>query len=1189
MYLKRMELFGFKSFAEKSELDFSPGIAVVIGPNGCGKSNLVDAVRWALGEQSVKSLRGARMDEVIFSGSESRKALNFAEVSLTFADAGTFLNLDYNEITVTRRLFRTGDSEYYINKSPCRLKDITELFLDTGLGKDVYSVIGQGKVDEIINSRPEERREIFEEAAGILKYKLRKREARRRLEETRENLVRVQDLIFELETQIEPLQSQAEITHHYRALRQRVEHEEKNLLSFRLQGSRAQLNQVNKQLQVVNDALIAVAAQSGLLEEELQNLKSQQQLCHRAKVEQEQKLNALTRSVEYQDSELRLLRERESRHQEQLAQNKQRVQQVDHLLAELAEKKSLSERDLLARTENLDLAETKLEGLQLALVELEAGVLSKELEEQQEKIYQAGARKESALSTIEELNRRLERLQLQKNSLEEERGDLQQKLSQLQESREAMLAQAEDVREQLAAAKAQEKEAVERQEQEKKDSLNLSAQEQKKKEALYGINSRLNLLQEQEATLTGYYRGVKEIMQIQSSLPCVFGPVVDLVSVDEKYIQAIEFALGGSLQYIVAATEDAVREAIRFLKDNNRGWATFLPLDILRPAADPLERYPGWRDLDGVLGKASELVKTDPAYQKAVDYLMASILVCRNLEDASKAARFIKHSCRVVTLDGEVINPGGSIRGGSLPKRDASLPLGRRKEIDALRKQQALSEADLSKISAELNKARDKFVDAGNSVAKAAECRQKLQEQLVILQNKTETVMREESIQVERYQAGQIISGQLAAEHAESSQRLTSLQQQVEMCNHDTRHLENELAGKKESYQRFLDEKKQFETNITETLVKINSYQEQLETLVARIKELTENFNKPTLEKQEKNLEFEKIQRELIDNQAAQKRIAAALADLNEEKAGLIVELESRNKLANQIETALMELEEKGKRLQSQNYRQEKRERELSVEQTRLQTEINYQEIRFKELFRTLDLALLDTDYNQEESQRLVDNLKEDMEALGEVNLGAIEELARLEERINFLKSQQEDLHNGEIALGKVLAEIDQRMEFYFTRAFETIGNNFSQTFQELFDGGKVILNLSDKNNILEAGIEIVAQPPGKKLQNISLLSAGEKVLTAIALVFAILRFKPAPFYLLDEVESALDDTNLARFTSFLKQSSEQAQFILISHRKRTMEGASVLYGVTMPEPGVSRLVSLKMEHNKISWGNKLA
>ena len=1187
MHLKRMELFGFKSFAEKSELSLSPGIAAVIGPNGCGKSNIVDAVRWALGEQSVKSLRGTRMEEIIFSGSDNRKPLNFAEVSLTFDGAGNFLNLDYDEITITRRLFRTGDSEYYINKSPCRLKDITELFLDTGLGKDIYSVIGQGRVDEIINSRPEERREIFEEAAGIFKYKLRKKEAKRRLDETRENLVRVQDLIYELNTQIEPLQAQAEITRKYKSLQQHMQEEEKKLLSYRLQGSRDELSKIEKQLENLNEAMLSSTAQSGMHEKELQDLKNCIYDRQHEKREIEQNINETTRKLEQKENDLKLLGEREDRFSDQLKQNNNAIERLDLLSEEYTEQKSRYEADLNEKEELLNQSKAELQQLKQQLDTLQSSALVETVEGKQEDIYKAGVQREAAVSTIEELGRRLERLAEQKRQKLAEESTLDKQLTQSEDKLQV-------ANEKVIRAEKELQSITENLEQENKqlkiiqDELDRAlAGEQKVKENLHGLNSRLNLLQEQDAALSGYYRGVKEVMQVKKDFPGIVGPVGDLIAVDGDYSQAVESALGGSLQYIVAKTEQTVHQAIGYLKKNNRGWATFLPLDILQQAADPLQRYPGWKDLPGVIGKASELVKVDQDYRNAIDYLISSVLVCRNLEDASKAARFIKYSCRIVTLDGEMINPGGIMRGGSIPRRNAGMPLGRRREIEELQQNKKEILDEVKRVEEKVRALRSDLSSFHVKRDKISELRENAEKQLQLAAAEYAGAERDKQTVNERIASITLALKEIAEEETEIKERLGDLDNEVEANGTRIEKLEEELAELKEDYRMFIDQKNNLEQQITASMVKVSSYGEQKEAIAARIKELSANLGVPVKEKSEKLNECEKLKAELEGNLAEQKKIKEELQDFYTGKADLISGLDSKNEELNQLEADLINLEEEGKKRQSRLSRQEKREKYLSVEQSRLQAETNYQEIRFRELFGNLELTVIDEEFEPEESSRIIENLKEDIEALGEVNLGAIEELNRLEDRINFLTEQKDDLQKGEASLQKVLAEIDQRMEHYFNYAFEKINDNFKQTFEELFEGGKVILKLTDDDNILDSGIEIVAQPPGKKLQNINLLSAGEKVLTAIALVFAILRFKPAPFYLLDEVESSLDDANLSRFTKFLKQTAKQAQFILITHRKRTMEEAEVLYGVTMPEPGVSRLMSLKLENNTFTRENK--
>jgi chromosome segregation protein len=1178
MYLKRLELFGFKSFADKTELEFSGGIAAVIGPNGCGKSNLVDAVRWVLGEQSAKALRGSRMEEIIFSGSDSRKPLNFAEVSLTFNEAGAHLNLDYNEITVTRRLFRSGESEYYINKSPCRLKDITELFLDTGIGKEIYSVIGQGRVEEIINSRPEDRREIFEEAAGILKYKLRKKEARRRLEETRENLVRVQDLIFELETQVEPLIAQAEVTGRYRELRRRIDGLEKELLSYHLQHTREALRKIERQWSGVADALASTAAQGGLMEERCHELKQQQQEQSRAREEVERKLALVSREIEQQESELRLLRDREGRHREQLEQGARRLHKLEEDAGLFQAEKTGKEHELHLKQEAAAAEQERCAALRRELELLEQSSLINEVEEQQQRLYRAVTRQKTAETAVRELVQQEERLSQRKRSLDADREELARRLGLFKPYGEALKAGRDDLAEQAAAASALLSHEAQRLEELRRKLAALAQEEQQHREEMRGVKSRLQLMQEQEAALSGYYRGVREILQARSSLPGIVGPVVDLLTVDEAYTRAIETALGGGLQFIVADTEKAAKEAIRFLKEGNRGWATFLPLDTIRLFPSGLERYQGWRGLEGVLGKASELVRVPLPYQKIADYLLGSIVICRDLEGASRTARFIGYSCRVISLDGDMINPGGAIRGGSIPRRNAGLPLGRRREIESLEEEQAALHKKMASGAEKIESARRELARAEESFQRAASHKAELEEKLQTARREEEGRVKEEEFFKERLDGLNDALRSLDEEEAELKRRREAFKLQEQACLQEISLVEAELAGKKELYQRSLAEKKELENALTTALVGLNSCQEQEQALMGVLAKLETDLSRLRQERLEKQDEAEQIRAELVKNKALQDKAAAALEQLQQRAAGLIAALDEQKKEASLLAAAVVDCEEQERQWRTLMARLEKRERFLAVEQARLKTEIEFQLKRFEELFRSRETVPVPPDFDALESEQELRALKEDLEGLGEVNLGAIEELKRLQERINFLKGQQDDLHKGELSLRRVLAEIDQRMEECFNASFEQIGANMQQVFSELFHGGQVLLRLTDPRDVLESGIEIVAQPPGKRLQNISLLSTGEKVLTAVALIFAILRFKPAPFYLLDEIESALDDVNLARFTAYLKQASREAQFILITHRKRTMEEADVLYGVTMPETGVSRLVSMKLE-----------
>ena len=1178
MYLKRMELFGFKSFADKTELELNPGVTVIIGPNGCGKSNLVDAIRWALGEQSAKTLRGNRMEELIFSGSAVRKALNFAEVSLTFGGVGSALQVDYDEITVTRRIHRSGESEYLINRSPCRLRDITELFLDTGAGLEIYSIVGQGRVEEIINSKPEDRREIFEEAAGVLKYKLRKSEAQRRLDETRENLIRVQDLIYELETQIEPLAGQAETTRRYQELQGRLQEVERQLYSHQLHWTREELAGVEEQLQKVTASLGETAAHSTTQEQQLQQLKLLQQKEGRRYQVLEQEVNRVFREMENQENELRLLGEREGRHREQIEQDQRRLEHLAAAIKRLGDEKESCSQELKLKSEALSREEKRCEELRRALEQKERESHGKAVEEQQEQIYRAEGRQKALGASLEELKQQEERLIRRRRALLEEVRTLSDEEERLAQEHEERSSAARRFRESVQQAEAEIARSEERLEELNRALASLQVKLQRFREQTGAVESRLQLLQEQETGLKGYYRGVQKVIKARHRLSGIIGPVVDLLEVEERYLRAIETALGPALQYIVVDREKAALEAVRFLKENNFGWSTFLPLDTIRTGESPLERFPQWREVSGVYGKASDLVRVEPAYEKVLTYLLGSILVCCDLKAASEAARLTRYRFRIISLEGDQINPGGAIRGGSLPQRHAGLPLGRRREIEALKQELAGRGKKRAQWEKEIAGLQQKIEGAR---AALAELRKKRDEKAGG-QQQAERALQEKSAALamvkQRREDSAGALEEITAEEKELLQRFEQMDRESGAIAEEIAGAVEKLAGIKEIHRRKLGEGKELQEDLTAALLRLNSLQEQEQALRDNLQRVSRELSGPLEEQLEKKGAGADLEQALAKNRSSREKAETLVQQLREKSAALAMELQEQKKKVDGLTGELVDLEEKQRRNRRRLARHERRERHLAVEQSRLQAEHGYRQDRFTGLFGDDEPLEAEPDFDAEESEQLIEVLREDIEALGVVNLGAIDELARLRERIDFLQDQQEDLQQGELSLRRIIGEIDQRMAFFFNEAFQEISVNFEKVFSELFEGGRVLLRLTDPENLLESGIEIIAQPPGKKLQNISLLSTGEKTLTAVALIFAILQYKPAPFYLLDEIESALDDINLSRFTAYLKKASQNAQFVLITHRRRTMEEANIIYGVTMPEEGVSTLVSLDLD-----------
>ena len=1181
MYLKQVELIGFKSFYEKTKMEFAPGITVIVGPNGCGKSNLVDAIRWALGEQSSKSLRGGRMEEIIFSGTQERKPLNFAEVSLTFGDVGASLNLDYEEVTVTRRLYHSGESEYLLNKAPCRLKDITGLFLDTGVGKDFYSIIGQGRVEEIVNSRPEERREIFEEAAGILKYKRRKKEAQRRLDETGENMDRVQDLISELEYQVEPLKEQAEVAGEYRLLQEQIDAAKKKLLAYQVWFYGKECKQVETKLLRSDTAVASAVAEGGRREKQLLELRQRLQEETGLLRKEEQDLNRQMRELEQVEGKLQLLAERNVHYREQL---QELADQCQDRLKEAGKLTALS-RELGEEIKEKRRAAVKEQDrrhrLEEELKQFEEGSLMKGLEQQQQALLQVTSDYNAAEAAVKELGLQLEREEKRGAVFQREEEGINRELNDTISRQEELKSSLVISRRKVADLKNSRRKGLER-----LDELTGQLERTRKivqgdREELRALDSRIRVLKEQEADLSGYYRGVKGVIQAsrgdRATLTGIVGPLVDLITVEEKYLRAVEEALGGGLQSIVAATGEAAKKAIGFLKQNNLGRATFLPLDMITVYPSGLDRHSQWRGREGVLGRLAAFVKVEPVYRRVIDYLLGNVVLCRDLEAAVGAARAIKYSCRVITLEGEVINPGGSMRGGSLPKRSAGL-LGRRHEIDTLQKNRDRLEQKLLKVSREMERLQEKILAFKATREETIRLLEEEQERLIQLVKLEDQLAQRRLHGEERLKTLVSSREEYRRERAALTGRLRVAGQQVQDYKQMLVRVRQALEGEKGLYEEGLARKEELEKKLTGSLLKLNSLQEQEHSLQEKLARI--NGERERLEGEVKKLRVreEKIARALENNQAEE----GELRRLQREQGALLATATERvEKLQEEVRTRglrLAELEAGDQKWLKRRQRLERRKQKLGLEQARLQAELKLWRLRYSEQFGEGEPEAPEIKLNPAQVEKEIEELQEQQGALGEVNLGAIDELKRLEERIEFLQRQVEDLREGEQSILSVLAEIDRHMARYFTRTLELINQNFLTVFKDLFGGGKAYLELTDPDHLLDSGVEIVAQPPGKRLQSITLLSTGEKVLTALALIFAILLHKPAPFYLLDEVESALDEVNLSKFTDYLQKLSDQAQFILITHRRQTMDTAGIIYGVTMPEPGISKLVSVKID-----------
>ncbi|AZK47825.1 chromosome segregation protein SMC [Paenibacillus lentus] len=1182
MFLKRIELAGFKSFADKTEMEFVRGITAVVGPNGSGKSNISDGIRWVLGEQSAKSLRGGKMEDIIFAGSDSRKAVNYGEVSLTLDNTDHALPLDFSEVTVTRRVHRSGDSEYMINKQSCRLKDITELFMDTGIGKEAYSIIGQGRIEEILSTRSEDRRGIFEEASGIVKYKSRKRDARRKLDDTEQNLLRIHDLVSELEDQIGPLKEQSEKALRYKELREELKHKEISLYVHQIEKIHETWSEANAKLAKLQEEQLAlstiVSAHDAKLESDRLALR---QIEEHIDVLQGQLLE-YSESFEKSEGFGEVLKEREKnliQNREQLRQslavNEERYAQRAEEMNALSEKFAEAEKQLNELRTELSAEEVKLIGVTGGISQAQEEALKGQLLETMNEMAEARNEIRYADQQKESVQRRMDRSEEEGLKWQEDLARLKGRKADLERVLSRLSKEIADLRSRYIT------------ESERHQSLQKLAEEsstnirkwEQRREALI---SRRDTMKEMEEDFDGFILGVKEVLKAsrKSLLGGVHGAVAELIRVPEKLELAVETALGAAMQHIVMENEAVSRQAIAFLKQRQLGRATFLPLDVIRPRQISAADKRTLEEAEGFIGIGAELVGHDPRYANIVGSLLGSVVFASDLERANKMAARCQYRFRIVTLEGDVVNAGGSMTGGSQHRKNSNL-LGRKRQLDQLAGDIRESEEMLEKLRLGMNDVRaqmkqceqelDKLREAGDS--KRAEEQSQTSE---LKQVKHE--LRHVSEQFELY-------GQEKGHYAQEIEELVKSKAAAEAR---LQELEKEEQTIRQSIQAAEFARKANES-VKEEL------QHQLTGLKVREGKLDQECNSLREQLQRSEEEFEIQKKELEQNRSILQSIEADLKQneiqsvnqreemndfrLKKERTSEQLEMEraSRIVLVKKLEDGESETKEQRIGLKAV----EEQLRQTEIQANRLDVELDNILHKLSEEYE-LSFELAKQRYAVPEdvpqTQGEVKELKRQITLLGEVNLGAIDEYERVSERYQFLTEQKDDLIEAKTTLYQVIKEMDDEMSKRFKITFDAIRKEFGTVFTKLFGGGRADLVLIDPDNLLETGIDVVAQPPGKKLQNLQLLSGGERALTAMALLFAILHVKPVPFCVLDEVEAALDEANVARFAQYLREFSEQTQFIVVTHRKGTMEEADVLYGVTMEEGGVSKLVSVKLE-----------
>ena len=1185
MYLKNIEVQGFKSFAQKINFEFHNGITGIVGPNGSGKSNVGDAVRWVLGEQSAKQLRGGNMQDVIFSGTETRKPLSFASVAITLDNSDHKLPVDFQEVTVTRRLYRSGESEYLINGSACRLKDIHEMFYDTGIGKEGYSIIGQGQIDKILSGKPEERRELFDEAAGIVKFKRRKNTTIKKLEEEQQNLVRVTDILSELTRQLTPLEKQAETAKIYLGKREALKELDVNLFLAENEHTEGLLKELEektktaeRQLQETGGAYEKTKEEYDRLEKELESL--------------EEKMESLREETQGKALQKQQLEGQINVLNEQLSAGEQNREHYESRLLSIAEELSKKEEAKKEQQEEGELLKEKTSEMKKKMKKKEEA-----LSNIQENIRECSAAVEDGKNEIIEiLNTRAttkgkaQRFDTMMEQIGIRKAELSQKILKLKSEEEEQSGAMK-----RAAAKYEAITALIEEMNEECNRLNeevFSIQEQLKNQngqmeagqaAYHREASRLDSLKNMAERYDGYGNSIRRVMEQKERVPGIEGVVADLIQVNKDYEIAIETALGGSIQNIVTDNEQTAKQMIEFLKKNRFGRATFLPLSSVN-ARGEFSQKEALKE-EGVIGLASELVNAAPRYQGVIRYLLGRVLVVDHIDHAIAIGRKYRHTLRMVTIEGESLSPGGSMTGGAF--RNNSNLLGRKREIEELEKKVRSLKTELEEMQKSIDESRSKRNVIRDTIA---DFKEKLRLQY-IEQNTAKMSMNQLEEKNEQIQRGylQVQRDQMDMQRQvrEVQEDHSRIKKELEESQKDEKELETFIETRQQELDEWKNEESEALKELEHIRLEVSSMGQKTQFTMENLSRLSSEISSFTEEKEKIRENLKLVKEEMEKKRKDISNLKNTIANFDEEEKVskdslkvLIEEKEERNKShkaffekRDALSSQMSLLDKECFRLKSQAEKiEENREAQISYMWEEYEiTPNNALQYKKEEL----------TD--RQEMQKEIGKIKEEIRCLGTVNVNAIEDYKELLERHTFLSNQYEDLQQAEKTLEQIIEELDEGMRKQFSEKFREIQREFDKAFKELFGGGKGTLELSEDEDILEAGIRIISQPPGKKLQNMMQLSGGEKALTAIALLFAIQNLKPSPFCLLDEIEAALDDSNVGRFAGYLQKLTKNTQFIIITHRRGTMNAADRLYGITMQEKGVSTLVSVDLVENQLT------
>ncbi|MDE6209428.1 MAG: chromosome segregation protein SMC [Lachnospiraceae bacterium] len=1189
MYLKSIEVQGFKSFANKINFEFHNGITAIVGPNGSGKSNVADAVRWVLGEQRIKQLRGGKMEDVIFAGTENRKPLGFAYVAITLENSDHQLSIDYDEVTVSRRLYRSGESEYMINGSICRLKDINELFYDTGIGKEGYSIIGQGQIEKILSGKAEERRELFDEAAGIVKFKRRKLEAVKKLENEKANLARVIDILTELERQIRPLERQSETARKYLKLKDDLKIFDINVFLLEIKNIKEQLSDVEEKYGIAEEQL---NANQNSLEEIKQTYEQLDAYIEELNNSIDERKAILGQSVvmrEKLEGDIKVLNEQINSAKVNDEHYKERINEINKSIdSKYKEKEEFINQEKEIKEMLLNASNIKREAdNKVSVITDRINSLLNQIEEDKANIINLLNDKANVHAKIQRYDAMLEQINIRKAELNQRLLKFQNDKNEHGKVIEELNEELKKINDEIISNNDDLSKLNKRFDEINSDSTVLNKQKDDMQREYHQTNSQLEALKNMTERYEGYGNSIKKIMELKESKKGIVGVVADIIKVDKKYEIAVETALGGNIQNVVTDNETIAKEAIEYLKKGKFGRATFLPLSsIANKTGFTNDRVLSEK---GVIGLACDLVNIKKEYENIAKYLLGRVVVVDTIDNALILARKFNYTLRMVTLEGELLNPGGSMSGGAF--RNNSNLLGRRREIDELTNKLTEITNEREKVTAKLSEYEKESLELKEEIEKI---KQVLNEQYLI----------QNTVKMNLNKANEKISElnntyeDVTKENSEIAGQITDIKNNYETLNAELSHweeknevlkahidtLNEEVARERELEENEKKSNEEVRMNLSNLTQKRDFIKENIERIdneIEKFKEDLETLDNFAVRSKE---EIEYKNNDIANIQITLKNADREISELNTEIEKLVADKENQSREHKDFFAKREEISNIITDLDKELFRINARKEKLEESNEKL---VNYM---WDEYELTYSVALEQRNEemtNLVEMKKTISSLKQEIKGLGNVNVNAIEEYKEISERYTFLKAQHDDLVTAEQSLIKIIEELDEGMKKQFTEKFEQIRTEFDKVFKELFGGGKGTIELNEDEDILEAGISIISQPPGKKLQNMMQLSGGEKALTAIALLFAIQNLKPSPFCLLDEIEAALDDSNVGRYANYLHKLTDHTQFIVITHRRGTMNAADRLYGITMQEKGISTLVSVNLIEAELEKAEK--